>query len=278
MTRRVLFVATILSVCIMGALAAFGSPLYYNTIYGIDSHVGGTSLYTIDPSTGAASLLGTLTDSSGNPIINLMDITFVGTTLYGSALLNPYIGHTWWEFDPTTLVGIPHNPDPPHSHWGAAALATDPSGNVYGAYFDMIYKIDPLTGTSTPIGPYPNYIEAGDFDFGNGEFLGSALFHSSALANIDPMTGSYTVIGDFGDLLKDDIMMGMAYKDGGWYGATSQGQFVSINPVTGAATPISSSSIHWDGLARSPVPESSTLALLGIGILGLISYGRRRRH
>ncbi|RMH40140.1 MAG: hypothetical protein D6689_14615 [Deltaproteobacteria bacterium] len=65
------------------------------------------------------------------------------------------------------------------------------------------------------------------------------------LARVDPTTGAATVIGDTGVA---DIW-GVGFWGNRVFGFTDDGQFVLLDPATGAATLVDSGSVRWWGAA-----------------------------
>jgi hypothetical protein len=54
--------------------------------------------------------------------------------------------------------------------------------------------------------------------------------------------------------------------------------FGTLNLTTGAFTKIANSPVGWAGSIAAPIPEPSTIVLLGVGAISLLGYALRQRR
>ncbi len=167
---------------VIGGLGCADPTLLYGTN-------GSAGLYAIDPSTGTATLVGTVPGH-----------TAVGSTvgLDGNvwAISNDSAG-LLYTIDPGTVtatdIGLTN-----FSNEGQPSF--DTSGNLFtfqvGPGSDVLYQLDPNTAQGTPIGPVGYSIYA-------AAFCGDTLYVFSGgstrvIATIDTTTGTATVIDNYG--------------------------------------------------------------------------------
>lgn len=191
----------------------------------------GSSLYTIDPATGSAGLVGP------TGLANVTDIAFHGPTLYGISFaqllrLNPDTGAA-------TVVG------PTGFTTNGLAVAED--GTIFaGTNPGQLIRINPVTGAGTLVGPFGGGLtSAGDLVFDANGVLYAALNAGGgvSLARINPATGAATVIGPSGFI----DLWGLAITCCRFFGVTAGGKLLSINAATGAATVIGGNSVQMGG-------------------------------
>jgi hypothetical protein len=136
---------------------------------------------------------------------------------------------------------------------GAEKLMFAPNGDLYG--FDVGYaggsgswgRINPATGAFTQIGNLSTYFPSG-------------IDHTET-------QGFSLAFGPSGNLYATGYTgVGPAWFD---YG--------TLDLTTGAFTKLAASPLLYAGSLASPVPEPSTVLLLGVGITCLLGYTRQRR-
>lgn len=123
-----------------------------------------------------------------------------------------------------------------------------------------------------------SYSSSGDiaFDDMGNLFLSSTTGPNNSLWLIDEMTGSGTEIGDIGF----DNVYGLNYTDGTLYGFTLGAETIAIDTSTGEGSLLFTNQIRAygaDGAGGVEIPEPSTLVLLGLGVLGLGAWRRKRK-
>ncbi|MDA4123247.1 MAG: hypothetical protein OK456_08725 [Thaumarchaeota archaeon] len=260
MRKVVLALLGLLSIFILPSGIYLPAHAQSGTLYGCTTGVGAgpgpSSLYTINPGTGAATLIGAM------GVNQCSGLDFVGGVLYAGAksggqdalfTVNTATGAA-------TLVGISTNLNcgPPITD-----LATDPLTHVlYGTMFDCVVTFNLNTGATTFIGD-----TAGDTD-GNGLAFtpGGQLYYADDqhLFTVNSMTAASTVVavmtGQPGgctheaiDAMKFDssgTLWGvLVCADGGL-----QNWLVTMNPATAVITPIGLTGAHMDGIAWAGVP------------------------
>jgi hypothetical protein len=114
-----------------------------------------------------------------------------------------------------------------------------------------VWKIDPATGATTQIGEYGNgFYSSGDIvsieGFGTVATVkgGSSPGNGDWLAKLDPVTFNATVIGSgtgFSDI------WGLGFWKGKVFGFSDASKMLLIDPTSGVATELSTSSFAWWG-------------------------------
>ncbi len=197
-----------------------------------------SNLYTIDPATASARLVGPV------GIANVTDIAFQGPTLYGVSFgqflrLNPDTGTG-------TVIGAVGG----GFQTNGLAIASD--GTIYaGTTGGQLIKINPGTGVGTLIGNFGGGMtSSGDLALDSNDNLYGALNSGGGvvLASINRNTGAATAIGSTGQ----GTVYGLAFFNCRLLGTTSPGQLLTINVATGASTVIAKNNLNQWGLANKP--------------------------
>lgn len=191
--------------------------------------VGGGRLYTVDVSSGATTVIGSMG-------VNMYDIAFSPSgQLYGiDSRSNLY------KISKTTaaVTGV--------GNFGtlANALVFSPTGKLLAAGNNTFFSIDPATAARTQIGDLDNNASAGDlaYDSAGNLYLTTT---TNKLIKVSPTTGNTTTIGNIGF----NEVFGLAFgPNGKMYGlsnatrqvfvinlSTGQGSSpVTMNNITGA--------------------------------------------
>ncbi len=137
-----------------------------------------------------------------------------------------------------------------------------------------LYTVNPLTGAATLVGP-TGLVLGLAYQLSTGS---SALYFgdNNEIYSLNTSTGAPTAIGS--TLLPVGGIDGLVFEHGGLYaGYTTDGSppgsIYSIDPATGAATFIATQTAATGlvyGLAPAPIPEPSSLALLGLAALAFV--------
>jgi hypothetical protein len=230
--------------------------------------------FMIDESTGTGASVGPSNINFLNSLARDKNNVFWSAGMPNGDLRNHLI-----SIDPVTGAGSVG----PLLNFGAydtyiSALAISPSNVLYGmATNDYLFTIDTQTGMGTFVGQVDHYqigIQAMAFA-PDGTLYGWGVMNYG-LITINPATGAFT---DVNPSVGASDIQGMTFgPDGTLYGVRDS--LYRIDKTTGITTRISSGGGFADvrGIAFMPVPEPSTLALLGIGALGLPGYAWRRRR
>ena len=262
------------------ALLGFSSvPVSAGVIYGLSSATPG-AVYTIDASTGAATLVVSLT---GNDNTSIVGLEFLNGTLYATDVFATD-SYRFGTIDLVTGAFTPINDQGGSANWWS--LAADPSaGLFYAVDFNNGNNLVSVTpgGVITGIGATGVDIAGLAFDALNSILYGVG---NGDLYTIDVTTGAATLIGATGLAFGADA--GLAYDpdtatlflNGGSFDA-----LYTVNTATGLATLIGPNAeapgLLIDGLAVLPnatgeVPEPGSLLLAAIG--GALLVLKRRRQ
>jgi hypothetical protein len=246
------------------SLAAVSLASAQGTLYGVASfsNFGTQSLYAIDASTGAATLIGSTglrqiagldyDDATGR----LMALTVGGDQFS----LNTSTGASTLSVDSNFSV-----PEGSITFAGGSAFTTlsDNLHNWNGAAWQQVGPSLLAPGA-----------DISGLDFGATQLLGLALNGAGAdeLVSFNLGTGAATVIGVTGTNASTVAGLTSTTLGGLWY-MTDGSTLYSLNTATGSATSIGAHGVAgFSGLAFIPSPSS----LLVLGIAGLASTRRRR--
>lgn len=257
----------------LGALVSAG--LRAQIIFATDNNSGNASLYSVNPTTGAATLIG----ATGFGRVSAIAFSPSGV-LYGIA------GNSGDLITINTTTGVGT------SVGNTGITATDMSftsgGVLYAQSFNSLYQINPTTGS-------PSFIGNGSGGNGNAIAVNTSgtLYFSYGngtmhLFTLSTTTGASTLVADNtnwntgvnGGNPRPSAMTFDPVTGTLWATVISDnGTFVStMNPVNANVTIVGSAGVTLDGIAISPIPEPSTYAVIvGSGALGLAVLRRRKR-
>jgi PEP-CTERM motif len=260
-------VATLALLCC--TLTAHASGL----LYGVDSN---RSLYTIDFSTGAKTLVGALGAEVGIPAGMAYDP--VSGKVYVSSSNNDALFTLNLSNATATLVGSFGTDVVMHGlEWDSS------SGTLYGASStpNSFYRISTATGAASVVGGIglSSFNNLGYDSTANVMYMTNSS--TDALYTLNRATGAATLVG---------ALQGPTNPNGLAYAAELQTMFLidnntdtlySLNLGTGAASAIGSMGAgNLLGLvyvAAAVVPEPGTYALFGLGLAGLAAWRRLPR-
>lgn len=249
-------------------------------------------LYSINPNTGAATLIHALADGTGNPYA-VTGLAFDNVTgiLYGSTsnrsstgarelvAINPNTGFV-------TVVGF----------FGAGAqtmadLTFDTTtATLYGTGSSdgNLYSIDPTTGVATAVGSsgIANPRGGGVAANSAGQIFGAPQLANGPLVQFNKSNGAATAAATLhGAPFSGGAIGAMAFNSGGTlYGinisdTTNATHLVTIDDVTGAVSDVGASVDFLDAIVfynPTAIPEPTTTMLLGAGLTFLAITGIRR--
>jgi hypothetical protein len=220
-------------------------------------------LYTLNPTTGAAKLIGSMDLNQTCTDLAFRKTAASGTQLFGTSFtrmfsINPATGKATllpYAYG-TTIADI------------NALVAQPGSGVMYGAGSSApgeFIEISPVTGKATKKGNLGTGISsAGDLEFLRGQLYGlvnkSGTGTETYLAKISL---SASTMGKASDLLlirrqegsklvAQDNVWGLANRNGILYVTMNNGDVLTLNPATGIATYKGDNKIEQAGLAVAP--------------------------
>ena len=284
-----------------GGLMVLGATTGAHAVPVIYAATGGSSagsLYTLDPTTGAATLVGALVDSAGAAYaLTALDYDPISNTLYGgTSNTSPTARSNLVTVNPLTglvtvigAYGIPST---------MADFDFSAGGILYGwesAGSHQLFTINAVTGAATLVPGSPAF---GGFGGGGLAFDSSGTLYATpdgntnppgTLRTVDPLNGSFlTTVVLSGSPINgsnainglDGSLAGLLYGINDDFGGAQLAHLVTIDKVTGAITSIGSTGINGlDAIAliEIEIPEPATLAFLSSGLAGIIVLRRRRR-
>lgn len=205
------------------------------TLYGTTGNAGNT-LITIDPNTG----MGTFVDSVGTlgPVTEIefrSDGVLFGSTGGGSSsiiTIDPLTGNE-------TLIGT-------HPFGSVNGLEFDANDNLFGTFWNgagltSLVMVNQSTGQLTTIGDIGPLVVTGLAFHQNGTLYAAGHRGGpSRLYTLNTSTGDTTLIGDIGFDAVGTIEFGPTgiLYGGVGSGVDSAGYLITIDPATGAGTPV----------------------------------------
>lgn len=252
--------AAVAALCAAGVASANAQ----GTLYGVAtfSTFGTQSLYSINPATGAATLVGSTGlrqiagldwDASNNRLVALNgagDQFEINTATGASTLIVD------------ANFGVPE---------GSIAIA---NGTAFTTLFDNLHSWNGAAWQQVGPSLLPGGADISGLDFGGTMLLGLATNGANAddLVSLNVATGAATIIGATGTNASTVAGLTHAFLGGAWY-MTDGASLYSLNTTTGAANLIGAHGVNgFSGLAFVPTPGAA--ALLGLG--GLVIARRRR--
>ncbi len=212
------------------------APVYANT---------STTLYEVDPATGAATVIGDFADrASGEAIDGFVDIAIdLGGRMFGGTF------DALYRIDPTTatveLICAPKA--------SMYALAFTDAGELLAGDEDRITFIDTYNCDTQRLIDGSSYTTSGDLVGLPDGYLYWTIAEEDAdgLVRVNPTTGATVYIGSIPGFTN---IFGLGYDDGQLYGFNSWGETIRISPEDGTPELIASNDeIQWWGATTNPV-------------------------
>ncbi len=305
--KRHLQILTMLAVTTLLA-----TPLTAQTLYGASNGTPGSpgisDLYTIDPATGDATVIGSIGFENVTGMACLPDGRLVATTR-GDSLVPVGPATAFIEVDRVTgagsLIDILYDLGAGDNCGRMPGLTYDEvSGNLFGygdfcaGGFEGLWTVDPDLGVPSFVGA-TGYTGGGNglaAEPGTGT-LYATPFDAGSLVIIDPVTGDGTdVPGSAGNIPFRINSLAFNPDTGELYGSfndsgTGTSSLVTIDTADGATTAVGQTVLNLDAIVfdcepagpDTPIVEIPTVDSAGLALLALLLAGsawivmRRRR-
>jgi hypothetical protein len=261
--KRAIFLAVVLS---LTATSMARADLLYAITFGDE-------FLSINPSTGAGSLIGYLDSSMA--AFGLADrgtsIYTYDQTAYRIRQLDPATGDTLATID----IGVSTTGE------GSIAFRSDGIGfmtqnlNEAGTLWNFDIIAPSSTAITSPGGLSPS-IDGLDFD-GKDVLYGLSQGYQSnyELYTINQTNGNTTLVGDTGMTYTGPAALaGLTFASDGTLYAVMNNSLYTLNPGNGAPTLVGAIGFNNVSGLTAVIPEPATVVLLGLGALSLI----RRKH
>lgn len=284
MRLRWIMVFTVLLVLTSGLQPAAGQPavgqIYMNSLeskWEDRGWVFWSSLYTVNPGNGAVQEVGQV-QQNGAPL-QLNDIAFSQITgkMYG--IYNDGEGHPGQlyilDFQNPVAGVVPATLVANLTVGALQGLTASLDGFLYAGSSapGCLYRLNPANGQATLLGPMstsqPLMGMTGDLDFGPNDvaLLGivtvAGTLSPSYLATINPATGAATPIGaGFQEIIDSMAIVGDTI-----YGGDIEGDFLTIDPVTGDTYTLGNNGLWMRGMTYVPSNQTSAQGLPSILLL-----------
>jgi hypothetical protein len=225
-----------------------------------------SKLYSTNPDTGSATLIGTMT------VNQVTDLAMAASgQLYAATQSNLYSVNP--STAATTLIG------PFTTTTSMVGLDMGPAGVLYGLeqFGARIFTINTSTGAATPLFSTP-FTYTGDIAHYSGNVFYATGFFGGGSRLIEINIGTASAV-DRGLIAANQNVPALDFDASGRLIAFSDSGFVYHIPnfaSSGAGVLLSNNGVGNGGAALI-VPEPSSIALLGLGLLSLLGYRQLRR-
>lgn len=263
---RSLVCAALLLALAASVRSAQATPIYIES--------GGTTLYEVDSNTGASTLVGAygvvgVLAQDFSPDGTLYAIFRAGSTSAQLATVNTQTGHA----TPIgSAAGVP-----------LQAMAFAPDGTLYAGSFttNNLYTINLATGAPTLVGSLGfNWIMDMAWDPANSTMYAIAASPTcggSSLYSVNLGSGAGTLVTP---VPSDNCLMALTVDSANRLLATdfmSASPLFQLDPATGDLTNLGNTGLGGTmGAATAPIPEPTSIFLLGSGLIGLAGIVRRK--
>jgi hypothetical protein len=196
----------------------------------------GSDLFSVDPQTLQFSRVGNFILRDGGAMKYLNNVTDIAVDRQGRIVGTTF--NSLLQIDAQTAACTTIAPLPPGRSFNGLSWIRTETGDeqLMATTLDGgVYRVDPATGNATLVGMLGAGLNSsGDLvsvaSYGTLVTLTGPSPKSDRLARVDPATGAATVIGDTGF----QKIWGLGFWGNRVFGFTQTGQFILIDPKTGA--------------------------------------------